>query len=78
MKKLLIAPSGSARPESKAYIEHFGLEAYPKKNPGLLYNLLDDPRQSKNLYRQYPEKVTAMRELLKRYVGGERCAPERE
>ena len=72
------APSGAAKKETKEYLERFGLEAYPKENPGLLYNLRDDPRQSKNLYREYPEKVTAMRELLERYVEGERCAPERK
>jgi arylsulfatase A-like enzyme len=72
------AASGSARLESKAYLEHFGLKAYPKTNPGLLFNLRKDPRQSKNRYHEYPEKVTAMRELLQRYVGGQRCAPARK
>ncbi|MGD9418403.1 MAG: sulfatase family protein [Verrucomicrobiota bacterium JB025] len=74
---LIDAPSGSHSGEPAAYLEHFGLKVYPKDNPGLLFNLKDDPRQSKNLYQQHPEKVTAMRALLKRYVGGERCAPER-
>ena len=74
---LIDAPSGAVQPEPKAYLDHFGFAAYPKGNPGLLFNLKDDPRQAKNLYAQHPEKVTAMRTLLKRYVAGERCAPQR-
>ena len=74
---LIDAPSGAVQGEPKAYLDHFGFAAYPKGNPGLLFNLKDDPRQAKNLYAQHPEKVTAMRTLLKRYVAGERCAPQR-
>jgi hypothetical protein len=72
---LIDAPSGSAKKESASYLKHFGLKAYGKGNPGLLFNLREDPRQSKNLYAKHPEKVKAMRRLLKRYQGGERCAP---
>ena len=61
--------------ESKSYLDHFGLEAFPKKNPGLLFNLAKDPRQSQNLYAKHADKVKSMRDLLKRYIGGERCAP---
>ncbi|MEX0321887.1 MAG: arylsulfatase [Puniceicoccaceae bacterium] len=75
---LIDAPSGAARQESEAYLEHFGLEGYGKGNPGLLFNLKEDPRQSRNLYGDHPEKVERMRSLLKRYVDGERCAPTRE
>jgi hypothetical protein len=53
------------------------LETFDKKSPGLLFNLASDPRQSKNLYKQHPEKAESMRSLLKRYTGGERCAPAR-
>ena len=74
---LIDTASGAARKESPAYLEHFGLEAYGKKNPGLLFNLKADPRQSKNVYDEHPELVTRMRALLKRYIGGERCAPEK-
>ena len=72
---LIDAPSGSAKKESKSYLDHFGLEAFPKKNPGLLFNLAKDPRQSQNLYAKHADKVKSMRDLLKRYIGGERCAP---
>ena len=74
---LIDAPSGSAKKESKSYLQRFGLEAYGKGHPGLLFNLKNDPRQSTNLYAKHPEKVKAMRALLKRYLAGERCAPAR-
>ena len=69
--------SGAAQREQKEYLEHFGLKSYPKQTPGLLFNLTTDPRQSKNLYQQQPEKVAAMSQLLRRYLDGERCAPLR-
>ncbi len=72
---LIDAPSGSSKKESADYLEYFGLEDYGKDNEGLLFNLKDDPRQSKDLYAEHPEKVEQMRALLKRYTGGERCAP---
>jgi arylsulfatase A len=75
---LIDTASGSAKKESKSYLQHFGLEGYGKGNPGLLFNLANDPRQSKNLYAKHPEKVASMRSLLKRYIGGERCAPIRK
>ncbi|MFT5130013.1 MAG: arylsulfatase A [Rhodothermales bacterium] len=75
---LIDAPSGSSKKESPSYLKHFGLEAYPKDAPGLLFNLKDDPGQKKNLYAQHPELVERMRSLLKRYRAGERCAPPRK
>ena len=70
-------PSGAGQKEKEAYLNHFGLTVFPKDAPGLLFNLQEDPRQSTNLYDQYPEKVEAMSELLGGYLDGERCAPER-
>ncbi|MBT6767602.1 MAG: hypothetical protein HOA81_01265 [Opitutales bacterium] len=72
---LIDAPSGAVRKVTESYLDHFGLEDYGKDNPGLLFNLKDDPRQSKNLYAKHPEKVESMRSLLKSYVEGEPCAP---
>ncbi|MEN8694019.1 MAG: arylsulfatase [Akkermansiaceae bacterium] len=69
--------SGASQKEKKDYLDHFNLETYSKETPGLLFNLKDDPRQSKNLYQQHPKKVAAMSKLLNRYLDGERCAPER-
>jgi arylsulfatase A-like enzyme len=74
---LIDANTGAGQSEPEAYLKRFGLKKYPKDTPGLLFNLKDDPRQSKNLSQKYPEKVTSMRALLNRYTGGERCAPER-
>jgi len=34
---------------------------------GQLYNLAEDPQETKNLYAEQPERVTAMSELLKKY-----------
>ncbi len=72
---LIDASSGAARKEEKHYLDRFGLEAYGEGNEGLLFDLKEDPRQSKNLYADYPEKVESMRSLLERYIEGERCAP---
>ncbi len=74
---LIDAPSGAAKAAPNAYLQHFELEGYGQDNPGLLFNLKNDPRQSKNLYAQHPEKVASMRSLLNRYIDGERCAPAR-
>ena len=74
---LINSNTGAARKESKAYLEHFGLRDYPKDTPGLLFNLKEDPRQSKNVYDQHPDRVASMRKLLQRYLDGERCAPPR-
>ncbi|MEM1444404.1 MAG: sulfatase-like hydrolase/transferase, partial [Verrucomicrobiota bacterium] len=69
--------TGSAKKESQDYLDYFGLTDFGKEAPGLLFNLRKDPRQSKNLYAEHPEKVEAMSALLQRYLDGERCAPER-
>lgn len=74
---LIDASSGAARKEPSSYLQHFGLDAYGKGHPGLLFNLKADPRQSQNLYAKHPERVERMRGLLKRYLDGERCAPSR-
>jgi arylsulfatase A-like enzyme len=35
--------------------------------PGQLYNLADDPSETKDLYLQYPEKVEQLTKILKKY-----------
>lgn len=72
---LIDAPSGAAQKESTDYLKHFDLTTFSRNSPGLLFNLKEDPRQSNNLYAQYPEKAASMRALLKRYIDGEPCAP---
>lgn len=74
---LIDAASGASRKEAANYLEYFGLAPFDKDTKGLLFNLKEDPRQSKNLFTEYPEKVEAMRALLRRYIGGQRCAPLR-
>ena len=72
---LVDAASGASKKEGTHYLEYFGLSDFGKDCDGLLFNLKNDPRQSKDLSGEYPEKVEQMRALLKRYMGGERCAP---
>ena len=74
---LIDAATGAAKKETKAYLDRFNLEGYGKGHSGLLFNLKEDPRQSKNLYKEHPGRVENMRELLQRYRDGERCAPLR-
>ena len=70
--------SGAGQSEPQSFLDHFGLKTFPKSAKGLLFNLKEDRRQSKNLYPDNPEKVAEMSALLERYLGGERCAPERK
>ena len=74
---LIDSNTGAAQKEPTDYLKHFNLTKFPQKAPELLFNLKEDPRQSRNLYDEHPERVKAMHVLLKRYVGGERCAPKR-
>lgn len=72
---LVDAASGASKKEGTHYLEYFGLSEFGKDRDGLLFNLRVDPRQSRDLSGEHPEKVEQMRALLKRYLGGERCAP---
>ncbi|MEM9157981.1 MAG: arylsulfatase [Verrucomicrobiota bacterium] len=74
---LINTSSGAVQKEPESYLQHFGLQTYPKDTPGLLFNLKEDPRQSTNLYAKYPEKVERMRSLLKSYIEGKPCAPNK-
>lgn len=64
---LIDAPSGQHTRMPAWYGEANGYITYDKSNPGLLYNLKEDPSQKNNLYEQHPERVAEMRELLKQY-----------
>ena len=74
---LIDAASGASRKEDASYLKYFGLAPFEKGTKGLLFNLKEDPRQSKNLFTENPEKVEAMRALLRSYIDGQRCAPFR-
>lgn len=69
--------TGASQKEGETYLEHFGLETYSKETKMLLFNLRGDPRQSKNVAKDYPDKIAAMNKLLEEYIGGKRCAPKR-
>ncbi len=43
------------------------IEPKPGEAPGQLYNVADDPSETKNLYLQYPEKVNELNEILIKY-----------
>lgn len=59
--------SGEHTRMPKWYGEENNYTTYEKTNPGLLYNLQEDPSQKNNLYDKYPEKVMEMRDLLTKY-----------
>jgi len=45
--------------------------------PGQLYNLVDDPGETTNLYSKHPEVVTELKALLKQSKASGRSAPKR-
>ncbi len=49
----------------------------PDAPVGQLYDLAADPAETRNLYREEPERVAAMRARLAELVGSERTAPTR-
>ncbi len=69
--------SGAGQKESDAYLKYFDLTNFSKSSKGLLFNLKEDPRQAINVINEHPEKVQAMEAQLKKYLSGERCAPQR-
>ena len=75
---LIDAPTGAARKEKKDYLDSFGLEPYGTGHSGLLFNLKNDPRQSKNLYNKYYDRAKRMKALLQEYLDGKPCAPRKE
>ena len=75
---LIDAPTGAAKKEKKDYLDYFGLEPYGTGHSGLLFNLKNDPRQSKNLYNKYSDRAKRMKALLQEYLDGKPCAPRKE
>lgn len=47
----------------------------PQTTPGLLYNLAEDPGQTRNLYDKHPRRVAQMDALLQAYRDGQPSAP---
>ena len=75
---LINAATGAAKKEKKDYLDYFGLEPYGTGHSGLLFNLKNDPRQSKNLYNKYSDRAKRMKALLQEYLDGKPCAPRKE
>ena len=75
---LIDAPTGAARKEKKDYLDYFGLEPYGTGHSGLLFNLKNDPCQSKNLYNKFSDRAKRMKILLQEYLDGKPCAPRKE
>ena len=48
----------------------------PDAPPGQLYNLADDPKEQKNLYRQRPEVVERLSKMLDEQIAAGRTRPE--
>ena len=42
-------------------------EVKPNEAPGTLYDIINDPEEKNNLYKEYPEVVTELSNLLKKY-----------
>ena len=52
-------------PDSEPEWYRKSLRAELPEHPGQLYNLIEDPKQSKNRYGEYPEKVEEMKSMLR-------------
>ncbi|HZO55460.1 MAG TPA: arylsulfatase [Bryobacteraceae bacterium] len=64
---------GAAEPEW--WRERHGIQKHSE--PGELFHLKEDLRETKNLYAQYPDRVKQMRALLNRYQTEGRSVPRR-
>lgn len=62
-------------PGSGGFTEPATYEPLPGEPKGQLYNLEDDPGETKNLYDQVPSKVNQLRELLEKIRTGQRNSP---
>ncbi len=51
------------------------LEIIEDSEPAELYNLADDPSQTTNIFRQYPEKASALKSVLDRYQSNPSSLP---
>ena len=64
---------GAAEPEW--WRERYGIRKHGE--PGELFHLKEDLRETKNLYAQYPDRVKQMHELLEKYKDESRSVPRR-
>ena len=52
-------------------------EAIAQLPPIQLYNMKDDPTESKNVYQEHPEIVSELKDLLQKYIREGRSTPEK-
>ena len=57
--------SGADNREPKHVLDALGVT--PDDESAELYNLAEDPNETRNVLRQYPEKASALKTLLDRY-----------
>ena len=50
-------------------------EAIAQLPPIQLYNMKDDPTESKNVYQEHPEIVSELKDLLQKYIREGRSTP---
>jgi arylsulfatase A-like enzyme len=65
---------GAAEPQW--WKDRYGIK--PHDQPGELFHIKEDLRETKNLYAQYPERVKAMHDLLEKYKKDGRSVPARK
>ncbi len=70
------ANGGGGNAEPAWFREKYGIAK--ETEPAALYHVKEDLRQTKNLYRQYPERVREMRALLEKYKTNDRSVPRRD
>ncbi len=69
--------SGGNRYAEGSALEPFILPDLAPSAPGQLYNLADDPGETRNLYNRHPDKVAQLKALLEATKASGRSAPER-
>ena len=67
--------SEHGRAEPAWWREKFGVQKHGE--PAELFHLKEDLRETRNLYKQYPDRVKAMRQLLEKYKTEDRSVPPR-
>ena len=70
--KLLCSPSSGGWSYPKPGVDK---EAIAQLPPIQLYNMKDDPTESKNVYQEHPEIVSELKDLLQKYIREGRSTP---
>jgi arylsulfatase A-like enzyme len=66
---------GGGTAEPAWWRQRHGIQKHDQ--PGELFHLVEDLRETRNLYAQYPERVKAMHALLEKYKSSGRSVPRR-